>query len=294
MPRVDLFTTIHKAVRAVIFDVARDLPPADVDHDSSAPALDRLERVLVLLEEHHEAAPAPVGSSTTDGRREAARGPASGAGRAPLTGHRRAAYSPRETRHDDIHPLLRAGRRAPLGGHRGRAAPRAETRDLVAGLAARRDRPARRGHDVAARVLGVALRLPARATGGRGGQRRRLELRHPDLRGGPLRPVAPDRGGPDHPRARVELDDPRRRPPARPGDGRHDQPAGRRDPGGGLRPLLPGDARRRPGAAARRPGGVLGPSVGGHRHLHRRGGHDRAGRRLDRRARFAQSPASWV
>ena len=61
MPRVDLFTTIHKAVRAVIFAVARDLPPADVDHGSSAPALDRLERALVLLEEHHEAATAPGG-----------------------------------------------------------------------------------------------------------------------------------------------------------------------------------------------------------------------------------------
>ena len=54
MPRVDLFTTIHKAVRAVIYDAARSLQSADVDDDAGTRTLDRLEHTLGLLEEHHD------------------------------------------------------------------------------------------------------------------------------------------------------------------------------------------------------------------------------------------------
>lgn len=54
MPRVDLFTTIHKAVRALIFDVGQGLQQADLDDDTGTRILDRVEHALVLLEEHHD------------------------------------------------------------------------------------------------------------------------------------------------------------------------------------------------------------------------------------------------
>ncbi len=55
MPRFDLFTSIHKAIRAMVYETGRALQTADfADGASAAGAVDRLEPVLVLLAEHHE------------------------------------------------------------------------------------------------------------------------------------------------------------------------------------------------------------------------------------------------
>ena len=53
MSRVDLFTPIHKAIRAVVYDAGLCLQRADPD-DAGRPALDRLGHALGLLAEHHE------------------------------------------------------------------------------------------------------------------------------------------------------------------------------------------------------------------------------------------------
>jgi hypothetical protein len=51
--RVDLFTTIHKGIRALLFDLAADAARADVSSTAAVDALaDTVERVLAFLEEH--------------------------------------------------------------------------------------------------------------------------------------------------------------------------------------------------------------------------------------------------
>ena len=55
MPRFDLFTSIHKAIRAMVYETGHALQTADfADEASAASAVDRLEPALVLLAEHHE------------------------------------------------------------------------------------------------------------------------------------------------------------------------------------------------------------------------------------------------
>ena len=55
MPRFDLFTSIHKAIRVMVYETGRALQTADfADEASAAGAVGRLEPVLVLLAEHHE------------------------------------------------------------------------------------------------------------------------------------------------------------------------------------------------------------------------------------------------
>ena len=55
MPRFDLFTSIHKAIRAMVYETGRALQTADfADGVSAAGAVGQLEPVLVLLAEHHE------------------------------------------------------------------------------------------------------------------------------------------------------------------------------------------------------------------------------------------------
>ncbi len=55
MPRFDMFTSIHKAIRAMVYETGGALQTADfADGASAAGAVGRLEPVLVLLAEHHE------------------------------------------------------------------------------------------------------------------------------------------------------------------------------------------------------------------------------------------------
>ena len=51
--RVDLFSTIHKGIRALLFELAVDAARADVTSTSAVDALaDKVERVLGFLDEH--------------------------------------------------------------------------------------------------------------------------------------------------------------------------------------------------------------------------------------------------
>jgi hypothetical protein len=55
MPRVDLFTTIHKALRAALFEAAAEVARADLrDPAAFAAVRARVGALLVLLEEHAE------------------------------------------------------------------------------------------------------------------------------------------------------------------------------------------------------------------------------------------------
>jgi hemerythrin-like domain-containing protein len=54
MPRVDLFTSIHKALRAIIYDTGPGVQVFDAGGPERAAVLERLERTLGMLEEHHE------------------------------------------------------------------------------------------------------------------------------------------------------------------------------------------------------------------------------------------------
>jgi len=54
MPRFDLFTSVHKSLRAMIYETGGDLQTADfADDQDAARAVAGLEPVLVLLQEHH-------------------------------------------------------------------------------------------------------------------------------------------------------------------------------------------------------------------------------------------------
>ncbi len=55
MPRFDLLTTIHKALRAMIYETGGALQTADfADEQGAGRAVDGLEPVLGLLQEHHD------------------------------------------------------------------------------------------------------------------------------------------------------------------------------------------------------------------------------------------------
>ena len=55
MPRFDLFTSIHKAIRAMVYETGSRLQTTDfADEAAAARVVDGLEPVLTLLEEHHE------------------------------------------------------------------------------------------------------------------------------------------------------------------------------------------------------------------------------------------------
>ena len=55
MPRFDLFTSIHKSLRAMIYEVGGSLQTADfADEQDARRALDALEPVLRHLQEHHD------------------------------------------------------------------------------------------------------------------------------------------------------------------------------------------------------------------------------------------------
>jgi len=54
MAEIDLFTSIHKSLRAMIYDDGRRLQPLDMSSPDSAGTLDDVARTLVLLGRHHE------------------------------------------------------------------------------------------------------------------------------------------------------------------------------------------------------------------------------------------------
>ena len=54
MPRFDLVTSIHKAIRAMVYETGGALQTADFADERGAGAAEKLGPVLVLLQEHHD------------------------------------------------------------------------------------------------------------------------------------------------------------------------------------------------------------------------------------------------